>query len=87
MRKIIEVTGEGLEGCMGEQVLVWCANYIYTGKLLGVNEHDILLGGAEMVFETGAFDNRELKDSQALPGLGGHHYIRICAIESYCVIS
>src|SRR3989442_11326366 len=33
-----EVQGEGLVGLMGEQVTLFCLNYIYTGKLVGVND-------------------------------------------------
>ena len=39
MKKIVqEVTGEGLEKLLGERVTLFCANYIYTGVLAGVNE-------------------------------------------------
>lgn len=38
MRKIIEVENDGYEKLLGEQVLVFCMNYIYTGKLAGANE-------------------------------------------------
>ena len=39
MKKIVqEVEGEGLVKLLGERVTLFCANYIYTGKLEGVNE-------------------------------------------------
>ena len=43
MKKIVEVSGEGLEGLMGEQVTLFCMNYFYTGKLTGVNDNDVQL--------------------------------------------
>jgi len=81
MKKIIEVTEkEGLEGLLGEYVLVWCLNYFYSGKLIGVNEHDILLQDASVVYETGELTAKSFKDAQKLPG---PWYIRIGCIESY----
>ena len=41
MKKLVNVTeveGEGLTKLMGERVTLFCMNYIYTGKLVGVNE-------------------------------------------------
>ena len=46
MKKLVEVTevqGEGLEKLMGERVTLFCANYVYTGKLIGVNASCVLL--------------------------------------------
>lgn len=81
MRKIIEeVSGEGLSGLLGERVSIWCGNYIYTGKLTGVNETDILLDDASIVYETGELCAPTWKDAQKLPG---PWYIRTAAIESY----
>jgi hypothetical protein len=38
MKMIIENnTAEGLEALLGEQVVLLCACYIYSGKLVGVN--------------------------------------------------
>lgn len=37
MKKLVEeVSGEGLEKLLGERVLIMCANYFYTGKLVAV---------------------------------------------------
>lgn len=44
MKKIIEEKeGEGFEKLLGERITVFCANYIYTGTLSGVNETCLLL--------------------------------------------
>ena len=39
MKKIVnvqEVEGEGLVGLLGETITLFCLNYFYTGKLVGV---------------------------------------------------
>ncbi len=81
MKKIvIEVAGEGLEKLLGERVTLFCANYIYTGKLAGVNESYVLLTQAAVVYETGPFGDKKWKDSQDLPD---EWYVQIHAIESF----
>lgn len=85
MKKIVNVTeveGEGLTALLGENVLLFCMNYNYAGRLVGVNEYDVLLEDAVLVFETGSFDSKTWKDAQRLPG--GQHYVRTACIESYC---
>lgn len=81
MKKLIEVEEKtGLESLMGEHVTLFCMNYIYTGKLTGVNTDQVLLEEPAIVFETGAFTCAQWKDAQALP----HElYIRLSAVESY----
>lgn len=65
MRKIVEnVEDEGLESLLGEPVLIWCECYIYYGILQGVNENDILLKDAKVVYETGEFTERHLKAAE-----------------------
>ena len=50
MKKLVEeVSGEGLEKLLGERVTLFCANYIYTGKLIGVNENCVLLSEAAKI--------------------------------------
>src|SRR5208282_5297819 len=50
---VTEVEGEGLEALLGQNVLLFCLNYIYTGKLVGVNSTFVKLEGAKIVYETG----------------------------------
>jgi len=83
MRKIIEEKGEGFEKFLGERITVFCANYIYTGKLSGVNETCLLLTDPSIVYETGAFSEKPWKDAQALPH---DWYILINAVESFGVL-
>jgi hypothetical protein len=81
MKKIVEtVEGEGLEKFLGERVTLFCANYIYTGKLSGVNDTCVLLAEAAIVYETGAFVDKKWKDAQAI---GGDWYVQLSAIESF----
>jgi len=81
MRKIVqEVNGEGLDKLLGERVTLFCANYIYTGTLAGVNESCVLLTDAAIVYETGPFGEKKWKDAQALPN---EWYVQIAAVESF----
>jgi hypothetical protein len=83
MKKLVsvqEVENEGLVGLLGEEITVFCANYIYAGKLIGVNESYIKLTGAKIVYETGELTTKTWKDAQALPK---DWYIQTGAIESF----
>jgi hypothetical protein len=81
MKKLIEqVDGEGLEALMGERVTLFCLNYIYTGKLTGVNDTCVLLEDAAIVYETGSFDSKDWQDAQKLPH---DWYVQTSAIESF----
>jgi hypothetical protein len=77
---VVEVENEGLNSLLGEFVTIWCLNYIYSGKLEGVNEHDILLTNAFLVYTTGPLCDKKFEDAQALPT---PTYIRTATIESY----
>lgn len=84
MKKLIEVTevdGEGLDALLGEQVMLFGLNYIYVGKLVGVNTTFVKLEGAKIVYETGAFTAASYKDAQNLPT--EEWYILLSAVESY----
>lgn len=79
--KVEEVDGEGLIGLLGETVTVFCLNYIYTGRLVGVNATCIALENTGIVYETGAFSDKNFKDVQLVPA--STHYIQTSAIESF----
>ena len=84
MKKIVqEVEGEGLVKLLGERVTLFCAVYIYTGTLAGVNDDCVLLEDAAMVYETGSFTDKAWRDAQKLPGAW---YVQIAAIESFGVL-
>lgn len=83
MKKIVTVTeveGEGLEALLDKQVLLFCLNYIYTGRLIGVNKTCVLLEDPSIVYETGPFSTSTFGDAQKLPF---QHYIKTNAIESF----
>ena len=79
---IEEKYGEGLIGLMGQRVTLMCANYFYTGKLVGVNESCVKLIDGGIVYETGSWDTRDWKDYQAIDG---DIYVNQSFIESFGV--
>ena len=83
MRKIVEVSDEGLEGLLGETVTLLCINYFYTGRLVGVNDSCVKLEGPKIVYETGEWSSKSWKDAQALPG---DIYVQVAAIEAFGVL-
>jgi hypothetical protein len=84
MKRLIEdVEGEGLVSLMGQRITLFCVNYIYTGKLVGVNDSDVKLTDSAIVYETGPFTDTDWADAQQLPN---DVYVRTSAIESYCVL-
>jgi len=81
MKKIIEeVSDEGLEKLLGERITIFALNYIYTGKLAGVNDSCVLLEDAAIVYETGVFTDKKWKDVQELPC---DWYVSRQSIESF----
>jgi hypothetical protein len=84
MKKLVEqVSGEGLEKFLGERVTLYCQVYIYTGKLVGVNDVCVLLSDAAVVYETGPYSEKSWKDAQPLPH---DWYVMNHAIESFGVL-
>ena len=85
MKKVVNVTeveGEGLVKLLGENVLLFCVNYNYFGKLIGVNSDCVLLENASIVFETGPFTKApNWQDAQRLPNK--EHYVMKALIESF----
>ena len=79
-RLVEELDGEGLEGLIGKEVALWCLNYIYAGKLVGVSETDAKLENPKVVYETGPLKGDSWQDAQELRS---PHYVRVSAIESY----
>ena len=75
-----EVENEGLVGLMGEGVTIYCANFIYAGRLVGIGNTFVKLSGAKIVYETGEHGTKAWKDAQPLPN---DWYIQTAAIESF----
>jgi hypothetical protein len=84
MKRIIEdKSAEGLDLLLGETVTLFCQIYIYTGKLIGVNDNYVKLENAHVVYETGAFTDSNWKDAQKLPK---DWYVQKNAIESFGIL-
>jgi hypothetical protein len=84
LQEVVEVSGEGLEALSGKKVTLFCANYFYTGKLVGVNTTCVKLENAAVVYETGSFADKNYKDEQPLGAK--EFYIQTHAIESFGVL-
>jgi len=74
----------GLEALLGETITLFCMNYIYTGKLIGVNDTHVELDNAKIVYETGDLKEAEWRDAQSLPVLPWH--VQVSAIESWGIV-
>ena len=82
MKRIIETTeASAMEQLLGETVLLFCLNYIYTGKLIAVNESTVTLSEPRIVYETGPFTDSKYKDAQSL--CVPEWNVSIGAIESF----
>ena len=83
MKKLVEDVEEGLINLLGQRVTLFCMNYIYTGKLVGVNDKDVMLSDASIVYETGPLHEKTWKDAQPLP----HDlYVMLNSVESYMIL-
>ena len=84
MRKIIEcLDAQGLDSLLGEQVLLLCSAYFYTGKLTGVNDTCVELENPAIVYETGAWTDKGYKDAQKLHTT--KFFVQRASIESFGV--
>lgn len=84
MKKIVqvqEVGGEGLEGLLGERVLLMTAGYFYEGKLVGVADTFVKIEDAGIVYETGSWSDKNYKDIQKLHQ--GEWFVQRGLIESF----
>ena len=81
--EVKEVENEGLLSLLGKNVTLFCLNYIYYGKLTGVNSTCVKLENPKIVYETGAFTDNKYKDAQSLPHT---LYVQTGAIESFGLI-
>jgi len=71
---------EGLHALLGKTVTFFCMNYIYAGKLIGINTKCIKLENAHIVYETGEYSDKKFKDAQKL---NDTFYLQIDTIESF----
>ena len=82
-KTVIEVENEGLIALLGKTITLFCANYIYTGKLEGVNDTCVKLSSPKIVYETGSFLDTNWKDAQELPN---DLYVQCNLIESFTIL-
>ena len=81
MKRIVECeTGSGFESVLGEKITLYCGIYIYTGRLVGVNNDHLELEEPKLVYETGCLDEGDWKDAQDLLS---PHRVMIRSIESW----
>lgn len=57
----------GLRALVGRRVTLFCVNYIYTGKLVEVNDSAVVLTDSAIVYETGPLKTKKWKDAQYFP--------------------
>lgn len=67
---------------IGKYVVLFCANYIYAGTLVGVTTEDAVLDDAVIVYETGTLTAGEWKYAEPVPSQGLWHVAKQ-SIESY----
>jgi len=84
LQEVVEVTGEGLDSLIGKKVTLFCANYFYTGKLVGVNQTCVKLEDPAIVYQTGPFTEAAYADAQSL--CVKVWYVQTSAIESFGVL-
>lgn len=75
-----EDDSEGFVKLIGKNVMLFCLNYIYTGKLTGVNESCVKLSRPKIVYDTGSFEKKTFSDAQSL---SFEIYVQVGAIESF----
>lgn len=82
-KKIVECCNENeFESLLGKKLILFCANYFYSGTLELVGKRSLLLSkdDAAIVYETGSFGDAKWKDEQRL---GRAVRVRIMAIEAF----
>jgi hypothetical protein len=80
---VIEVENEGFNSLLGETITLFCAVYIYTGKLVGVGSNYLKIENPKIVYETGPFNEKNWKDAQPLPN---EFYVMTTMIESFGIL-
>lgn len=81
----VEYEGSEFADAMGKEVALFGMVYIYGGKLVGENDHYVILEDAGIIYETGAFNSKTWKDFQKVPA--SNLKVRKPAIESWFVVS
>ena len=83
MKRIVEGIGvDGLEKLLGERVILLCAAYFYEGKLVGVNDTDVVLADPHIVFGAGEWDKPGYSTVEAIKH-ADEWFVKTQSIESY----
>ncbi len=69
-----------LESYLGEIVTLFCCRYIYSGKLVSIDDNSLCLEESGIIYETGELTDKTWKDRQKLPGRWN---IALSSIESF----
>jgi hypothetical protein len=80
---ITDVENEGFEKLFGETVTLFCLNYFYNGKLIGVNDTCVLIESPKLIYETGKWTDDNWKNAQNM-GIQ-ELYVQKQAIEAFAV--
>lgn len=78
--KVEEVDNEGFLGLLGQDVIIFCMNYIYAGVLVGVNDTFVKLDNAHIVYATGDFNSKNYSDAQRI---AKEFFIQLNSVESF----
>ena len=82
MKRLVEQSDkDGLEKLLGEKVMLICAGYFYAGKLIGVNDRDVVLSEPKIVFNTGDWSAEKNEYEEKIPA--DEWFIKTESIESY----
>jgi hypothetical protein len=85
MKQLVEnVDGEGMVSLLGQVVTLMCANYFYTGTLMGVNDDFVKLKDPKIIYETGAWGDKQWADAQSMKV--ETLYVRLPMVESFGVL-
>ena len=84
MKTIITEDGKNSwESLLGKKVTLFCCRYIYTGKLIGIDEDSLLIEDAGIVYETGELTSKDWEDMQKLPN---NWYVTKASVESFGIL-
>ena len=75
--------GTGFDTLLNKVITIFSLNYIYTGKLIEINDSCILLDSPSIIYETGEFSAKEWKDAERLPN---QLYVQLNCIESFGIV-
>ena len=78
----MESIEESVEDLIGEMVVVYCARFIYCGKLVAADDRWLFLDVAEMVYDTGAHTKEKTHWAASEPTWAPQWRIAVAAIES-----